>query len=412
MREQIEDRIPFTKEEKEAILEKTDGKCAHCGCALSKDSDYDMTVDHVIPLSKGGTNDLENLVGLCYECNQKKGNMVVLPVDYYYYMKKEKGDELMRMYRQWCKDVSWFNTRNYTKEDAYLMNYEQPIPFLTGKLPKKKAKTSKNYGYGTILNQTAILRKATADDLEKLIEYNQKYRKKFQLSESQEEVTEWVMGSYKKGCVYFLEKNNEIIAVFPIMIGKKNLKDDEPSPFYTFQMSPITTLYQHRYYRKVIATCVFYITYNLSFLNEYRYVSLYFDVSSKDEYIRDIIEMILEGSLMDENETICSYRMLRQVPDEIMAKNDPDYEEETEIDDEKEEKFLLTVSSGIERRMNLKTIKQFKQEAEARDASRKKFIKSENDCDDLAREKLKKRQKERKRHSQIDEYDLKYYGFS
>ncbi len=33
-----------------------------------------LTIDHIVPLSKGGTNNKHNLVVACYECNQKKGN--------------------------------------------------------------------------------------------------------------------------------------------------------------------------------------------------------------------------------------------------------------------------------------------------------------------------------------------------
>lgn len=33
------------------------------------------TIDHVIPLSRGGTNEIENLRPACYECNVRKGSM-------------------------------------------------------------------------------------------------------------------------------------------------------------------------------------------------------------------------------------------------------------------------------------------------------------------------------------------------
>lgn len=33
-----------------------------------------MTLDHVVALINGGTNDLSNLVLACYACNQKKGD--------------------------------------------------------------------------------------------------------------------------------------------------------------------------------------------------------------------------------------------------------------------------------------------------------------------------------------------------
>jgi len=35
------------------------------------------TVDHVIPLSKGGTNSIDNMVACCTGCNTAKGSMSV-----------------------------------------------------------------------------------------------------------------------------------------------------------------------------------------------------------------------------------------------------------------------------------------------------------------------------------------------
>lgn len=37
-------------------------------------ADEELTVDHDVPISKGGTNDLENLLIVCKTCNSRKGN--------------------------------------------------------------------------------------------------------------------------------------------------------------------------------------------------------------------------------------------------------------------------------------------------------------------------------------------------
>jgi len=41
--------------------------CVYCG-------DEANSVDHIIPISKGGTDDLNNLVAACARCNYSLGN--------------------------------------------------------------------------------------------------------------------------------------------------------------------------------------------------------------------------------------------------------------------------------------------------------------------------------------------------
>ena len=42
--------------------------CAHCGTASN------LTIDHIIPLAKGGTNEVHNLQMLCEPCNAGKAD--------------------------------------------------------------------------------------------------------------------------------------------------------------------------------------------------------------------------------------------------------------------------------------------------------------------------------------------------
>lgn len=47
--------------------------CAICGGNLA---DVDKSVDHIIPLSKGGTNDIGNMQMAHLRCNQKKRDLL------------------------------------------------------------------------------------------------------------------------------------------------------------------------------------------------------------------------------------------------------------------------------------------------------------------------------------------------
>ena len=67
--DEITGRIKFTTEFKEMVLEKSEKKCAGCKCCL-KAKKYD--IDHIKPLSSGGTNQIDNLQALCKACHRDK----------------------------------------------------------------------------------------------------------------------------------------------------------------------------------------------------------------------------------------------------------------------------------------------------------------------------------------------------
>lgn len=56
----------FSAAEWIALIEKYDNTCLRCGEVGN------VTIDHVIPLSKGGRNSIDNIQPLCLSCNSKK----------------------------------------------------------------------------------------------------------------------------------------------------------------------------------------------------------------------------------------------------------------------------------------------------------------------------------------------------
>ena len=60
-------KVPYKK----SIVLLRDGyTCGYCGVKSKKD----LTIDHILPKSRGGANSYKNTVACCKECNNKKGD--------------------------------------------------------------------------------------------------------------------------------------------------------------------------------------------------------------------------------------------------------------------------------------------------------------------------------------------------
>ena len=60
------------------ILLRDRNTCQYCGVVLSSG---DLTLDHVVPRSRGGSSSWENLVACCHSCNRRKGNHLLIETD-------------------------------------------------------------------------------------------------------------------------------------------------------------------------------------------------------------------------------------------------------------------------------------------------------------------------------------------
>jgi 5-methylcytosine-specific restriction endonuclease McrA len=53
------------------ILMRDRHRCQYCG---AQGTGFDLTIDHIIPRSRGGRTVSENLCAACFACNQRKGD--------------------------------------------------------------------------------------------------------------------------------------------------------------------------------------------------------------------------------------------------------------------------------------------------------------------------------------------------
>ena len=61
------------------------GTCYYCGCQVAH---RQLTMDHLVPLSRGGRSTKDNLVPSCKDCNNKK--KTILPVEWDEYLNRKR----------------------------------------------------------------------------------------------------------------------------------------------------------------------------------------------------------------------------------------------------------------------------------------------------------------------------------
>jgi CRISPR/Cas system Type II protein with McrA/HNH and RuvC-like nuclease domain len=64
--------IKLWKEIQHKVFERDDYTCRYCG-----KTGVILEVDHIVPISKGGTNDYDNLATACRRCNRQKKDKTV-----------------------------------------------------------------------------------------------------------------------------------------------------------------------------------------------------------------------------------------------------------------------------------------------------------------------------------------------
>lgn len=212
-RTKITERKTFSKEEKEFIKLKTGGKCGHCGKKLT---DENTTVDHIIPVSKGGTNKEENLVCLCKDCNVDKSDMLADPVYFYPYMKEDYKEGTSKLFINYIENVGYEKRTNLMCIDilgCYVTKEESREAYqIYSDFYRKNAK-----GYNPVLHALSAvasikklqLRRAVYKDLDAI--YNMM---KSNLGYSKEEAYDKINTAFINYSMYVFKTNSSIVGFF------------------------------------------------------------------------------------------------------------------------------------------------------------------------------------------------------
>ena len=66
-------RSPISPKLRFDVLQRDNYTCKYCGVSGVK---AELEVDHIVPVSRGGKDELDNLKTACFDCNRGKGDRV------------------------------------------------------------------------------------------------------------------------------------------------------------------------------------------------------------------------------------------------------------------------------------------------------------------------------------------------
>ena len=140
------------------VFKRDSFTCQYCGKSAP---DVVLEVDHIIPVSKGGDNDISNLITSCFECNRGKSNKK-LTDNQTLKLQKEELDKLSKRREQLEMMSKWrIELLNIEHEEVNklieIVNLENSLNIsLTNTGTKNIIKLIKKYGFNEVLECSVI----------------------------------------------------------------------------------------------------------------------------------------------------------------------------------------------------------------------------------------------------------------
>ena len=140
------------------VFKRDSFKCQYCGKSAP---DVVLEVDHIIPVSKGGDNDISNLITACFDCNRGKRDKKLTDKQSAK-LQKEELDKLnarreqLEMIAEWRKEL--LNLMNESIDKIVeIINQEFYLDIhLTDCGRRNFSKCIKKYGFKETLNSSLI----------------------------------------------------------------------------------------------------------------------------------------------------------------------------------------------------------------------------------------------------------------
>lgn len=305
------DREWFTTDEKWDIIRKSNSQCCHCGKGIYVG--HGMTVDHFIPLNKGGSNRFINLIPLCKDCNDTKDDKLY-DIEYLKYIKPKYKKEIEEYLNSYIQVIDYVQRHRLLAYDEY--NETVAIP-PTNYNPNKRTKHKKQLKG---INTSYKLKLATWDDLDRLHEYLVKYLKKHDSLDDVDTARENIIFWLQFGCIYYVERDNEIKIMLAITIKQMGENGDFRGIFYQ------PNLFVFPYYMtditfNIVSDAIYQIGDHIIKENNIEFIPMTVSMLKKDNMLTPLAIVYCKGLVRDNIiDTFCDFSFI--IGDNIDTTND------------------------------------------------------------------------------------------
>lgn len=121
-------RQPIPRQLRHEVFKRDGYKCRECGAGKDETS---LEIDHIVPVAKGGTNNINNLQTLCRECNRMKHTDEWVGGETDLETVKQELDSLKNQIKKVKNNLRQTNNENDRIEYKYqLMKLEERLPIV------------------------------------------------------------------------------------------------------------------------------------------------------------------------------------------------------------------------------------------------------------------------------------------
>lgn len=301
-RHKVEDRSYISKTNREFVNARNGCRCARCGKNLVVGGNF--TLEHIIPISLGGTNKPENLIGLCKTCNDLKADKVMYAT-WYSHANEDLIEDIHSLVGDYLRSVDWVSKNDF-------LGVDEINCYLFKNLKTGAIGTHLDKGYRKVKYSMS---RATYADMNDIYNSYLKYNSKWGIDLDKSDLKNKLSDYFDNGGIYlFRNTSKEVVCILTVKFNK--VDDDIIILGFDY---PICIYDRYEYY-VLLAGCLQEIVSRLHYGLQCVSIPLTITYVDTNPYMR-IVASILGVDILKQDDDISALSYISKLPEVINEEN-------------------------------------------------------------------------------------------